>query len=261
MAGLGGGLIVADAAAKFLEKAYKEGWLDKIIARLKKKHRVLVLGVTGTGKTAFLESLNEVVPKAIDVMNRTEFAEKHRARFSKQTFLFTDTPGQIHHAPRRIQAIKDAMKVKGGIAGVINLVSYGYHESRAVAKPEIKENGKVPEAFLKRQRLEEIEMLNEWVSLLGGAESAGWLITVVTKADLWWKRRDEVMAYYQNGHYHQALGEAKSLKPVVLEYSSVFQKFCGQGAMSGDFQDSDRDRVKAQMIRALLVAVTGERHA
>ena len=57
----------------------------------------------------------------------------------------------------------------------------------------------------------------------------------------------------------QALGEAQLLKPVVLEYCSVFQKFYGQVPMSGDFQDSDRIRVKAQMIRTLLAAI-GKEH-
>ncbi len=104
-------------------------------------------------------------------------------------------------------------------------------------------------------------MLNEWTPFLGGLDSVGWLITVVTKADLWWKRRDEVLPHYQTGPYFRALGEAQSLKPVVLEYCSVFQKFYGQGAMSGDFQDSDRIRAKAQMIRSLLAAIGNEYQA
>ncbi len=92
-------------------------------------------------------------------------------------------------------------------------------------------------------------MLNEWTPFLGGLDSVGWLITVVT------------LPHYQTGPYFRALGEAQSLKPVVLEYCSVFQKFYGQGAMSGDFQDSDRIRAKAQMIRSLLAAIGNEYQA
>ncbi len=38
--------------------------------------------------------------------------------------------------------------MKSGAAGVINLVSYGYHESRAVKAPSITRTGKVNESFL-----------------------------------------------------------------------------------------------------------------
>jgi energy-coupling factor transporter ATP-binding protein EcfA2 len=221
---------VAEAALDLIDKARKQGWFDKLIDALRKKHRVLVLGATGTGKTVFLESLTEVVPKAIDMMNRTEFVEKYHIRISRQPFIFI-------------------------------VVSYGYLESRAIEKPEIKINGKVSEAFLKEQRQLEIDMLDEWIPLLGGAESAGWLITVVTKADLWWRQRDKVLTHYETGPYYEALGEAQLLKPVVLPYCSIFQMFYEEVAMSGDFEDADRIQAKSQMIRTLLAAIGKERHA
>lgn len=252
---------VAEAAIDIISKAHKQGWLDRLASALRKKQHVLVLGATGTGKTVFLESLAEVVPRAIDLMNRTEFVEKHHIKISKRPFVFADTPGQIKHARERKSAIKEAIRIKGGIAGVINLVAYGYHESRAIKSPPIESSGLVSESFLEQQRKVEIDLLDEWTPLLGGRDSdAGWLITVVTKADLWWKRRDEVMAFYESGPYYQALGEAQLLRPVVLEYCSIFQKFYGRGLMSGDFQDADRIRVKAQMIRTLLAAIGREHY-
>ena len=253
MAGIEAGAAIE--AVKYLKEAYDAGWFDKLIIHLKKKHRVLVLGATGAGKTAFLKSLKSVVPEAIDVMNRTEFVEKHEITLSKRPFIFKDTPGQIHHASRRREAIKEAMKTRGGIAGIINLVSYGYHESRAMPKPQITSAGEVEEAFLQRQRQIELEMLREWTPLLGGTDSANWLITVVTKADLWWQQRADVMKHYETGAYFQSLSEAQALKPVVLEYSSVFQTFYGEGHMAGDFQDADRIRAKARMVQMLLAAI------
>lgn len=255
MAGLeiGTAKAVAEAAIDVISKAHKQGWLDRLTSALRKKHRVLVLGATGTGKTAFLESSTEVVPKAIELMNRTEFNEKYRIKISKELFIFTDTPGQRLHTRRRQEAMREVLKSKGGVAGIINLVSYGYHEASTVKLPAIKAS-KVPASFLEQRREVEIAMLDEWKDLLGGAESAKWLVTVVTKADLWWKQREDVLDYYRSGQYHQALSEARNLKPVVLEYCSIFQKFYGQVPMSGDFQDSDRIRVKAQMIRTLLAA-------
>jgi hypothetical protein len=144
---------------------------------------------------------------------------------------------------------------------VINVVSYGYHESRAVKRPVIESTGEVNDAFLARQREVEVDLLSEWAALLGGRDGAGWLITLVTKADLWWDRRAELLAYYQTGPYYHALGEAQLLQPVVLEYSSIFQKFYGPGWMCGEFEDADRIHAKAQLIGALLAAVGRENHA
>jgi energy-coupling factor transporter ATP-binding protein EcfA2 len=106
---------VASAAIALINKAHKQGWFNKLVTALRKKQRVLVLGATGTGKTAFLESLNDVVQKAIHQMKRTEFAQKYSVRIAKEPFLFTDAPGQIVHAARRKAAIQKSSKRRVGL--------------------------------------------------------------------------------------------------------------------------------------------------
>ena len=232
--------------------AHKQGWLDRLLTSLRKKHPILVLGSSVAGKTAFLQSLTATVPNAIDRMVRTEFAQKHPLRIAKEPFVFTDTPGQTLHRSRRIQAIREAMK--NPFAGIINVVSYGYHEHR-VGKREAVANGAVNEEFLAASREVEIRALSEWTEILGDTAVAGWLITVVTKADLWWNRRDAVMAHYSAGPYAQSLGDAARLRPVVLEYCSVFQKFYNEVPMSGELQDADRVLLRGHLIRQLLASI------
>src|ERR1700754_1711743 len=246
-------LAEATAALELISTAHKQGWLDRLITAVRKKHKVVVLGSTGVGKTNFLNSLTESIPSAVDIMNRTEIAKKHRVKIQKSPFIFVDTPGQEPHKSRRLKAIREALA--SHISGVINVVSYGYHEYRIGSKDAVDDNGIVSEEFLSAHRAIEIAALEEWIPVLGGPEAAGWLITVVSKADLWWDRRDEVLEYYRTGAYYEALGSAKSLHPIVLEYSSVFQKYFGKARMSGDFEDNDRIRVKAHLIEELLAAV------
>lgn len=87
MAGLeiGTSTAVAKAAIEVISKAHKQGWFDKLTSALRKKHRVLVLGATGAGKTAFLESLTETIPKAIESMNRT-CSTKNTGSKSRRTY-------------------------------------------------------------------------------------------------------------------------------------------------------------------------------
>jgi energy-coupling factor transporter ATP-binding protein EcfA2 len=245
-------LSTAVAAVELIGLAHKQGWFDTLLTALKTKHKVLVLGASGAGKTNFIDSLTEAVPNAIDIMNRTEFVTKNRIIIDKNPFIFIDTPGQIPHKTRRITAIRELMKED--IAGVINVVSYGYHEGRT-GKQNAFENGVVSETFLEHQRQVEIEQLNEWTPLLGDRETTGWLITVISKADLWWNRREIVREHYESGSYYEALGSAKDLHPVVLEYCSVFRKFYNEGAMSGEFQDDDRVMAKAHFLKELLASV------
>lgn len=249
----GVGLAEAVATIELVQMAHKQGWFGKLLDALRKKHRVLVLGPTGCGKTQFLHSLTEAVPKAINLMCRTDFVEEQRIKILDQPFIFVDTPGQVLHKTRRIHAIREAMRSK--IAGIINVVSFGYHESRAVNVKDAFKNGKINEVFLEKQRQQEINQLHEWVPLLGGSGTVGWLMTVVSKADLWWDWHEEVRAYYESGPYYKALDPARELNPIVLKYCSIFQRFYGEIPMSGKFEDEDRVRMRADLLRELLAAI------
>src|SRR5271165_3239178 len=58
-----------------------------------------------------------------------------------------------------------------------------------------------------------------------------------------------------NGAYHARLGQAQSLKPRVLMYSSVFSRFYGEAPHSGYFDEKDRQELKQQFVQALLAAL------
>lgn len=252
------GVELVKAVGEVAKLAKEQGWLDSLWTSLRKKPKVLLLGCTGTGKTSFMNSLeSEVVPQAIDLMNRTQTVSRNRRKLSKQPFEFIDVPGQDSHKSERIKAIRTAASEKVGSLGIINVVSYGYHELRG-SKPVI-ENGKVDSGFLETRRKAEIKALREWTSTLCGQGGvAGWVITLITKADLWWSFRDEVIEYYESGAYFDRLGEAQQVHHIVLPYCSVIQMYYGAGETSGRFQDSDRKKAKAHLIETIL-AETGKK--
>lgn len=250
------GATEAGIAIKLFELAKRQGWLDRLASSFKKRHRILVLGCTGTGKSQFVESLTESLPAAIDRLNRTEFAQKHSIKIAKTPFEFIDTPGQRVHRERRLAAVREA--VTKPVAGIINVVAYGFHEG-STGKDQAIGGGRPHPEFLAARREDEIAALREWIPIVGSRDTAGWLITVVTKADLWWPDRDSVLAHYAAGEYATALEPAKELRPVVMEYCSVFKKYFGEAPMAGTFDESDRTRARGHLLKQLLAAVGKDR--
>lgn len=242
-----------EVLARLVLTAVKQGWFDKILNVFRKPHRVLVLGATGTGKTNMIDSFTQIMPEAIHYMARTRYPKSRSIKNMGEVFKVVDTPGDELYESIRMPEIRKAMA--RGLSGIINVVSFGYHEYRIGKREAIDSSGNVRVDFLERHRDVEKRALGEWVSLLGDREIAGWLITVVAKADLWWDRKEDVLRHYESGPYFDALGNARSLRPIVLPYCSVFHRFYDEGPLSGCFDDSDRTRLRTDLLCSLLQAV------
>jgi energy-coupling factor transporter ATP-binding protein EcfA2 len=240
-------------AISLAKQAKELGLLEKLINVFKKKHKILVLGATGVGKSQLMKSLVTEIPEAISNMNRTGFKEDIHLKISKNIFHFVDTPGQKEHKQRRKDEILEAMK--HGIEGIINVAAYGYHESRVGKNKVFDETGKIRDDFLKERQKVEIDLLSEWTELLGDKGTSKWLITLVNKADLWWDNKDDIISHYESGEYFKALGSAKTLSPSVLHYCAVFHKFYGESPISGFFDDKDRVQAKENLLAQLISAI------
>ena len=173
-----------EIAKQIYDLAKEQGWIDQLLSFIKKRHKVLVLGSSGVGKTNFLKSLHTLIPEVIHYSTRTTGTPKSKIAIDNIPFAFIDTPGQ-------------------------------------------------------ENREREIKAVQEWNEILGGNASYR-LLTVITKADLWWHIQEEVYAHYETGEYFESLGSAKFLTPVSAHHSSVFHKFYGIGPLSGAFDEQDR---------------------
>ena len=145
--------------------------------------------------------------------------------------------------------------LREGVSGIINVVSYGYHEGPASTSGVFDAGGAVLPEFLAQRRQMELRAIAEWKTLLGSKDVADWLMTVITKADLWWDVREAAYYHYQVGEYAQALGAAQVLQPVVLGYSSVVHRFYGRGQISPSFDDAERLRLRGHLFAQLIAAI------
>jgi hypothetical protein len=243
-------------AKSLWEYAKKEGFIDAAKLWFSEKSTILVLGASGVGKTLLVRSLVDDNPMPISKDDRTGSPNAETVIIESVPFVITDTPGQSLQESIRREEIRKAMK--SGVTGIINVVCYGYHEHRTGEELAFADSGEVKQGYLDSHRAIEIEALKEWTELLGNPDTTKWLMTVITKADLWWHRRDDVQKHYQTGDYNGALGAAKALHHVVVENASVLHKFYGRGSLSGQFDDEDRRKFRNIFLRDL-VETTGKR--
>jgi GTPase SAR1 family protein len=204
-------MIEEEFAKQIYNLAKEQGWIEKLLSILSKKYNVLVLGASGVGKTNLIESLIIQTPEVIHHSDRTLAATESSIQIKKLPFKFIDTPGEFCHKPIRKEAIKNVFT---DISILINVVCYGYHESGEENRVFLPNGEAVHPDYLEENRKKEIEAMQEWTEILGGHASYR-LLTIVSKADLWWDRRDEVTNYYNKGEYHNKLGACLSLNPVV----------------------------------------------
>jgi GTPase Era involved in 16S rRNA processing len=244
------GIGEAIAVVELTITAREQGWFDKLLSVFKKKQRVLVFGATGVGKTQLLETLSTGLANIIDLMDRTQFVETKHIKIGNQPFVFLDTPGQKQHVAHRKTATRE--QLRKGSFGIINVVSYGYHESKSVdGQNMITVNGVDPQ-FLQQQRKIELKQLNEWVVQTDDPTRVAWILTVVSKADLWWDHREIVLKHYESGEYHKKLKALSDVPHQVVANCSCNKKFFNIAPMSGYFEDSDNMRLKANLLQTLL---------
>jgi len=242
--------LIAQLGYDLIKIAERNGSLDRFRDMFRKKHRVLILGSTGTGKTQFVTSCAQIFADALDHVARTEFPNTNRTEIGGKLFEFIDTPGQEYHVSRRVDAIREA--INKGMSGVINLTCYGYHEY-GVDKSEVIIDKSVSEKYLKSHREVELILLREWVHLLRNE----WILTVVSKADIWWDQRDNILQYYNSGEYNDVLFSLnKHMENVIAPYSSITNRFYNEVPCSGNFDDTQRKLYRQKLFKTLLEAIT-----
>lgn len=216
---------------------------------------VLVLGASGTGKSSFLNVIYGKEP-SIRRWDRTEDVKNISGKIEGSYFLFTDTPGEdLHEARRKFKGIQSAMGRNH--IGIINVVSYGHHEGK---KPinEIATEAGISSDYLNVRRKKEIDLLKEWAPLLCGRGGVcDWVLTLVTKADLWWteQKHQEILSHYDSGFYYETLKshiDEIETPHLVRPYSSINQLFYDKFPMSGCYSDKMRSDDHEALIALLL---------
>jgi hypothetical protein len=244
-----------DNAEKVVSILERLGVLDRVKNFFTRAEPVdiLLLGASGTGKSSFRDHIFGEV-KEISRFDRTTVVLPTLGKLRNKLLNLIDTPGQDLPPARRErrQAIFTAQRSRR--LGVINVVSFGYHEGVTDIRNVLDGTTVRPE-FLENRRGEENKQLSEWVEVLcGEGGSAQWLITLVTKSDLWWtpSAEQDVLMNYIGGEYFQRMGSAQRVNHSVLPYSSIHKLFYGAAPMTGFYSDTLRAEHHSELVAHIL---------
>jgi hypothetical protein len=169
---------------------------------------IVIVGAGGTGKSTLGQLL---------ACGPTGFAQPQRYRESMtvETLQLAGnvpatvlvTPGQERRRTRTLPGLLRDIASRCRL-GIIHVVSHGYHSlGEEVSFRELPEyqKGMTARRFLDRYaescRQLELDVLREIEPHLLAVKQPFWMLTLVTKQDLWWDERAAVRRVYESGSY------------------------------------------------------------
>jgi energy-coupling factor transporter ATP-binding protein EcfA2 len=180
-----------EVATKGYDIGEEFGLWKKLRSTLRRRKKILVLGASGAGKTQFVNSLISLLSERLSGRQRTISVQRRKVLVDEYPFLLLDTPGQQGDEAKRKPEITNVLR--SPIEGLINVACFGYHEAAEAGSADaLPKSGRgiASADYLDRRRNVELGLLSEWVPLLD-ATAVRWVLTVVTKADLWWPEVSE----------------------------------------------------------------------
>lgn len=186
--------------------------------------KVILFGESGTGKS---QLANCIIGNNFLSKNRTRVLDLKTFTLSNgRRIKIIDTPGHKTYTSQRKDVCRKFIDKKK-IKGIINIVSYGYHETDVADEVKIFKTGtyEVKEEYLRENRKREIEQINEWIDYVTH-ENVQWIITIINKADIWYKDYNTVKDFYENGEYRNKLkGIERLCQHHIFMYCSVIAPF------------------------------------
>ncbi len=217
--------------------------LNDLLKYLRTSFDIIVFGIASTGKTTMGNFVNgKTTFMDLAIAERSINLEFFKFEESTNRIVnFIVTPGEERHEQANLIKFQEIIAQKKPF-GLINVVSYGYQFPKNLSYQEVVSEDKPLEDYLKERREMEIKSIEKLLPHIKTARNLSWMLTLVTKQDLWWDKRDEVKNYYQNGDYAKVITE---LKQVFGEHKPFIHEYISTSFVSLNVYSNDRKRIAA----------------
>lgn len=174
--------------------------------------RVLILGSGGCGKS----TLGRLLSGGFDAI--LDLPGNYQESLGIETYPLQDdsaaelvvAPGQEHRRDVSWTALQ-ADLANGLFRGMILLSSYGYHTLGDLSFRQHRlyqgKKRQFLDEYLADRRNEELRILKRVVPFVRTNPRRLWMLSLVTKQDLWWRQRMTVEQHYRSGTYGKAIEE------------------------------------------------------
>ena len=241
----------AEATKEFKENYSK---IKYVFNWMRPSIKVLVVGESGSGKTQFLASIRD---KKEYVDDRTKVSVTRTLTLPNgRRVEFCDTPG--HKSLKAERGRKINKIASGKFDGIINIVCYGYQSAENIDTSNIFKGGEIKEEFLELNREKESQQVQEWLGRIYGDSKVKWVLTIVNKADVWWKNYEDVMSHYEEGStYNDTLQDIARISSISsLPYCSVISPLFGK-PMTIVFGEKDKYALYDRFQKHLIDLING----
>lgn len=191
---------------------------------------VLVLGPGGVGKSTFGRIMSgQFTPLFDDPGAYDESIDVETYEWDRESPTEISVPPGQSHRRDATWGEKLAKLAQGKFRGMILLSAYGYHNHEIGPMTSYKTHRLFRgnkeaflEAFLQDRRNEELQILRELAPKVSPPASGKfWMLSLVTKQDLWWNDRADAESFYMSGDYaaeiakHNEPAWAKTIPPRI----------------------------------------------
>lgn len=171
---------------------------------------ILIIGPGGVGKSTAAQMLASTLLEASSDYEESVSLESYTLEDDNTTELIVP-PGQQHRRDATWPDLQATIGA-GGYRGIILIGAYGYHTlgEMSYKHHRLYRDDDEPSflgEFLTANRTDEIEVLRRLCPHICTNGRRSWLLTLVTKQDLWWDQHQLVKEHYRSGAYGTRIAE------------------------------------------------------